>query len=110
MRRYSNTSDSGMVLDDLKSALDQVCGTDPAALPDGESIVELHRCLSCLEAATTRAVASFDARREWDADGARSAAAWLTGRCRLPRQAARRRVRLGRVLRHLPATERAWLA
>ncbi len=99
-----------MVLDELKSALDQVCSTEPAALSDGESIIELHRCLARLEAATTRAVASFDARREWDADGARSAAAWLTGRCRLPRQVARRRVRLGRALRHLPAAERAWLA
>ncbi|HEV2070069.1 MAG TPA: hypothetical protein VGR26_09775, partial [Acidimicrobiales bacterium] len=85
-----------MVLDDLRSAVDQVCSTDPAELCDGESIVELHQCLSRLEAATTRAVANFDARREWDADGARSAAAWLTGRCRLSRQAARRRVRLGR--------------
>ncbi len=99
-----------MVLDELKSALDQVCSTDPAALSDGESIVELHRCLARLEGATTRAVASFDARREWDADGARSAAAWLTGKCRLPRQNARRRVRLGRTLRHLPAAERTWLA
>ncbi len=55
-------------------------------------------------------MASFDARREWDADGARSAAAWLTGKCRLPRTSARRRVRLGRALRHLPAAEAAWLA
>ena len=98
------------MLDDLKSVVDQVRSIDPAALADGESIVELHRCLARLEAATTRAVARFDARREWDADGARSAAAWLTGRCRLPRQAARRRVRLGRALRQLPAAERAWLA
>ncbi|MBW3547256.1 MAG: HNH endonuclease [Actinobacteria bacterium] len=99
-----------MVLDELRSAVDQVCGTEPAALCDGESIVELHRCLARLEAATTRATASFDARREWADDGARSAPAWLTARCQLPRQTARRRVRLGRALRHLPAAERAWLA
>ncbi|HEV2071689.1 MAG TPA: hypothetical protein VGR26_18035, partial [Acidimicrobiales bacterium] len=73
------------MLDDLKSVVDQVCSTEPAALSDGESIVELHRCLARLEAATTRATASFDARREWADDGARSAAAWLGARCRLPR-------------------------
>jgi hypothetical protein len=39
-----------MVLDDLKSVVDQVCGTDPQALADGESVVELHRCLARLEA------------------------------------------------------------
>ena len=99
--------DDGMVLDDLKSVVDQVRSTDPAALADGESIVELHRCLARLEAATTtRAVASFDARREWADDGARSAAAWRTARCRLPRQAARRRGRLGRALAP-PAGDRA---
>ncbi len=102
--------DSGMVLDELESSLEALCSTEPSALSDGETIERLHRCLARLEAVTTRAVASFDARREWDADGARSAAAWLTGKCRLPRQAARRRVRLGRALRHLPAAEAAWLA
>jgi hypothetical protein len=50
-----------MMLDDLTSVVDQVCRTDPQALADGESIVELHRCLARLEAATTRAVAAFDA-------------------------------------------------
>ena len=98
-----------MVLDDVEASLEALCGTEPVALSDGETIQRLHRCLARLEAATTRAVASFDARREWDADGARSAAAWLTGRCRLPRTSARRRVRLGRTLRHLPGAERAWL-
>ena len=61
---YEHMYDGGMVLDDLKSVVDQVCSTEPAALSDGESIVELHRCLARLEATTTRAVASFDAKRE----------------------------------------------
>jgi hypothetical protein len=99
-----------MVLDDLMSVVDQVCRTDPQALADGESIVELHRCLARLEAATTRAVAAFDAGGQWSTDGARSGAAWLAGRCKLPASSARRRVRLGRGLRHLPVTEAAWLA
>jgi hypothetical protein len=99
-----------MVLDDLKAVVDQVCRTDPAALADGESIRELHRCLAQLEAATTRATASFEAGGEWQADGARSASAWLTARCGLPSSSARRRLRLGRELRHLPVAEAAWLA
>ncbi|MBW3537711.1 MAG: DUF222 domain-containing protein, partial [Actinobacteria bacterium] len=99
-----------MVLDDLEASVEGLCDADPAAVCDGESIERLHRCLARLEAATTRATAAFDAGREWEADGARSAAAWLTGRCRLPASTARRRVRLGRECRHLPATEEAWLA
>jgi hypothetical protein len=59
---------------------------------------------------TTRATAAFDAGGEWASDGARTAAAWVAGRCKLSSSSARRRVRLGRALRHLPATEAAWLA
>ena len=90
--------------------MDQVCGTDPAALADGESIQELHRCLARLEATTTRATASFEAGGEWQADGARSASAWLARRCGLSSSTARRRLRLGRELRQLPLAEAAWLA
>jgi len=38
------------------------------------------------------------------------AAAWIAVRCHLPVITARRRVGLGRELRHMPATEGAWLA
>ena len=62
-----------------------------------------------LEAVATRATAAFDAGREWEADGARSAAGWLAATCHLPQPSARRRVRLGRALRHLPGAEKAWL-
>ena len=74
----------GMVLDDLESVVDQVCATDPAALSDGESIQKLHRCLARMEAATTRASAAFDAGGTWQADGARSASAWLARRSACP--------------------------
>ena len=79
-------------------------------LGDGEMIVALHRQMERLEAVTTRATAAFDAGRSWEADGARSAAAWVTTRCRVPASTARRRVRLGRALRHMSATESAWVA
>ncbi|PLS75452.1 MAG: hypothetical protein CYG61_07225 [Actinobacteria bacterium] len=98
------------VLEGLKAELDKLCESDPIDLRDSETIVELHRCLARLEAVTTTATAAFDAAGEWDADGARSAAAWLRARCHLPPTSAHRRVRLGRELRHLPATEDAWLA
>jgi hypothetical protein len=99
-----------MVLDGLEAAVDQLCGAEVATVADGEAIERLHRCLARVEAATTRATAAFDAGGEWAADGARTAAAWVAGRCKLPSSSARRRVRLGRALRHLPATEAAWLA
>ncbi|MDP9019243.1 MAG: hypothetical protein M3N25_00310, partial [Actinomycetota bacterium] len=59
------------VLEKLREALDELCDADPQTMSDGECIVELHRCLARLEAATTRATAAFDAGREWEADGAR---------------------------------------
>ncbi len=98
------------VLTNLVAALDAVCGADPMLLGDGGAVVVLHRQLERLEAATTRATAAFDAGGTWEADGARSAAAWVATRCRLPVPAARRRVRLGRELRHMPLTEAAWVA
>jgi hypothetical protein len=100
--------DRRVVLDDLASVGDRLCDTDPHALADGESIEVLHRCLARLEAATTRSTAAFDASRPWEADGARSASAWLARRCGLPSSTARRRVALGRALRHLPRAEAAW--
>jgi hypothetical protein len=97
------------VLDQLRGAIDAVCAEEPARLADGKAITELHRQLARLEAATTRASAAFEAGRSWEADGARSAAAWLATRARLPTATARRRLRLGRALRHLALTEAAWL-
>ena len=94
----------------LEAAVDAVCVADPAALADGETIRLLHRQLERLNAAVTRATAAFDAGRAWDAEGARSAAAWVAVRCRQPLATARRRVHLGRALRHMPHVEGAWLA
>ncbi|MDQ4091028.1 MAG: 13E12 repeat family protein, partial [Actinomycetota bacterium] len=41
---------------------------------------------------------------------ARTASAWMAARCRLPVETARRRVKLGRALRHMGVAEAAWLA
>ena len=94
----------------LTAAVDAVCGADPAQLADAEIIQLLHCQLERLNTATVRATAAFDAGRAWEGDGARSAAAWVAVRCHLPVATARRRVRLGRAVRHMPAVEAAWLA
>ena len=96
-------------LDELSATVDRLAEADPATLGDGEAVVALHRELERLAAVTTRAVAAFDAGGAWE-DDARSAASWLTHRCRMPAGSARARVRLGRALRHLPVAEAAWLA
>jgi len=98
------------VLVELSGAIDAVCAAEPARLADRESIQDLHRQLERLHAATTRASAAFEAGGTWEADGARSAAAWLATRVRSALPAARRRLRLGRALRHMPHVEAAWLA
>lgn len=98
------------MIDELDALLDQLAEADPSTLADSDTIVRLQRVQARVEAINARAVARWDARAEWAADGARSGAAWLAGRCRLPKPTARRRIRLGRALRHLPAAEAAWLA
>jgi hypothetical protein len=95
---------------ELAGVLDRLCGLDPVVLGDAEMVVALHRELERLSAVTTRAVAAFDAGRAWESDGARTASAWLAVRCRMPQEAGRRRVRLGRSLRHMGVVEAAWLA
>src|SRR5207244_1417487 len=94
----------------LTTAIDGICAADPAQLADRETIQALHRQLERLDAATTRATSAFEAAGTWEADGARSAAAWVATRCRVPVTAARRRLRLGRALRHMAGVEAAWLA
>ncbi len=98
------------VVGGLVAAVDAVCAADPTTLADGESVVELNRQLQRLAAVLSRASAAFDAERAWADDGARSAASWLAARCRLPLGTARRRVELGRDLRHMAVVEKAWLA
>ena len=96
-------------LDELTNSIDVICDAYPAQLADRETIQALHRQLERLDAATTRATSAFEAAGTWEADGARSAAAWVATRCRVPVTAARRRLRLGRALRHMENAEAAWL-
>jgi hypothetical protein len=94
----------------MELALDVLAHADATDLADGEAVVLLHRQLARLEAMATRASAAFDASREWEVDGARSAAAWIATRAHVPTEASRKRVRLGRDLRHMAAVDEAWTA
>jgi hypothetical protein len=97
-----------MELDNFGEALDALVASGAENYGDGASIEELHRQLSRFESFVTESTAAFEASEEWAADGAKTASAWIATRCRVPRSVARRRVRLGRVLRHLPACADAW--
>ena len=72
-----------MAIEELAGVLDALCALDPDRLGDAETVVALQRCAERLAAVTTRAVAAFDAGRSWEADGARTASAWVAARCRL---------------------------
>ena len=101
-----------MELDVLTDAIDQLVesAADPSVYADAESIQTLHRQMARMEAVTTEAVGAFDASGDWALDGAKTAAAWVSTRCRLPAGETRKRAHLGRQLRDLPVCSRAWSA
>ncbi len=95
-------------LEALAEAIDALT-SDPTRFSDPDSILTLHAQLARLDAVTTVATAAFDASGVWGNDGAQTALAWLATRTRVPKGAARLRVRLGRALGHLPTTAKEWL-
>jgi hypothetical protein len=97
-----------MELDALVEAIDDLAAVDPSSLAGTDTIELLQRQLTRLAAVATTATAAFDASGSWAPSGSRTAAAWLSTRCRLPAGEARRQVRRGRALRHLPACRRAF--
>lgn len=97
-----------MDLDVLAAAIDALGERGADAFGDGESMVALQRQLARLEAFASEAAAAFDAAAGWVPDGAHSAAAWMTSRCRLGSRQARATVKRGRALRSLPHCARAW--
>jgi hypothetical protein len=92
----------------VTGSLERLAGSDPSQYADCASIEALHRALASLEAFVTAATACFDASGAWEPDGARNAAAWIATRCSMSAGSARREVRRGRALRHLPGCARAW--
>jgi hypothetical protein len=96
-----------MDLRGLRAAIDELVSSGPA-LCDPESIAELEIERARLDAFVTAAVADFDASGEWAPSGARTAAAWITHACQIPKRDAARQVRRGRHCRHLPLFTAAW--
>jgi hypothetical protein len=92
---------SGMTVEEMLRA-------DSRTLADPEVLADAYRGQAQMEAVVVCATGAFDASRDWEADGARSAAAWLATELHIPKRVARRNVRLGRALRDLPECEEAW--
>ena len=97
-----------MELEVLAETIDHLCAADPSTYADTESIEFIFSQMARFEAFATRATASFDTAGNWVPSGARNAVAWLTARCRVPKSTARRMVRRGREIRHLPVCAEAW--
>jgi Domain of unknown function (DUF222)/HNH endonuclease len=95
-------------LDVLSGELDRLSRVDPRVFADADSVVAAQRMLAQAEALVTRITGAFDASGNWAPDGARTASAWLSVRCRIPKVEARRQVRRGRALHSLPEVEQAW--
>ena len=105
------TVDQHAVLTAAASALSGLAVLDLDALTSGElteAVLVLQRLRGALEAAEARLLSRWDADRVWQADGARTGAAWLAHRQRLPIQAAWQRIRHARALRTLPAVAEVW--
>lgn len=97
-----------MDLEILAEAIDTLCVSEPSVYADAESITFLHRQQARLDALVTKATADFDSQGNWVPDGAYNAVAWLAATCRIPKPEAKRMVRRGRELRHLPLVDQAW--
>ncbi len=97
-----------MELENLEDALEALIASGAENYGDGESMETLHRLSSRLGSFVTEATAAFEKGEYWAADGAKTAASWIATTCRVPRAAAKRRVRLGRTLGHLPLVAEAW--
>ena len=97
-----------MELENFADALEALIESGAENYGDGESIEALHQMQTRLDSFVTEACAAFEVGEEWAAEGAKTAVSWIATRCRVARRAAKRRVRLGRTLRHLPEVAQAW--
>ena len=92
----------------VTEGLDWLAENNPSLFCDGDSIKALERQGSRLEYTTARAVESFDQWRQWGADGALSASAWIDTTCHIPKKEARAELRRGQALFALPLLAAAW--
>jgi hypothetical protein len=74
------------------------------------ALMSLQELRGALEAAEARVLSEWDRQRTWRASGARTGAAWLSSRQRIPIAEARRRLRHARLTRRYEAVAEAWAA
>ena len=74
----------------------------------GEPLIEIREAIDRLEAVFADGLRRFDKSREFAADGALSAVAWLRWKCKLSGGAAAERVTIARQLEKLAPTEEAF--
>jgi hypothetical protein len=108
----SRSRSSTAVLERARAALDDLASLD---LDRVVCVSELSDCVQALqqlrgtlEAAEARVLARWDTSGEWRVDGAKTAAAWLAWKQRIPISVARQRLRHARVVRDLPEIGAAW--
>jgi hypothetical protein len=92
----------------LRAAVDEVLATHPSLRCDPETIIFIEREQNRLSCAVSESLAEFDQWREWGADGALSATAWVDTVCHLPKKDARAQLRRGKALAGLPLAAAAW--
>lgn len=101
------------LLADARAALAALHHLDLDGAPDeelSEAVMACQALRGALEAAEARIVGEWDRRRTWRANGAKTGAAWLSSKQRLPIAEARRRLRHARLVRRYPTVGHAWAA
>jgi hypothetical protein len=73
-----------------------------------DAVLAVQRLRGTLDVAESRVLSRWDAQRCWQPSGAKTGAAWLAWKQRVPVGVARQRLRHARAMRTLPAIERAW--
>jgi hypothetical protein len=97
-----------MDIEVLAGELNRLVASDGFSISDKESLIALERFSAQLDCALSKAVASFEDGGEWAPDGAQTPVAWIATRCHVPKTEARRQLRLGRAMAHMPVVQKAW--
>ena len=101
------------MFDDLATAVKELNARDWRDDSDEElaaAVTELAKVKNALDSAEASLLATFDTRRVWAADGAKSAKAWMTRRSLLPKGECGSRLRLARSLKTMPLAADAMAA
>ncbi len=98
------------VVANLIEALELFARADPFSSAERDSLIALQAGRASYDASLSAVVASFAQGGEWAAEGAQSAATWLSSVCHLPLAEARAQVRRGTALVSLPVVAEAFAA